>query len=1478
MTIDDLREFIQTFSGSWFDEKIKSECSLRKQMTTLEVQNAKPLEQMDTDDFQENNLHSKSSTKVKQIIDLKKSVTTGTFIANHLSGNEPGETGSQEKLERFLEKFNSSSQSSLEASQCDALVHALKNKLAVIQGPPGCGKTFIGVKIVEMLLSLSPKLEKPILLLTYKNHALDEFLKHTLRFCPIDHMVRIGSRSKEPELEKCNLKYIENIISYEKATHIEIQNTKTEIIDIEWRIEEISVEFQASSYLTQISLVDELSEEQLQSLIVGAGRECVPPIYRLGERNNADHTWMKQLLNDVLQKYDSVKEFLLMALQSGVSNNNEVGIACIEAFDNVFQLWFPGREELQTLKEFQVEFILQIESDEDASKESQNSDDDDSDEDYVKQLLETRMAAGARHGVCWDGLFDPTNTKNRNDILVNIADYPPDMVVSDQIRSVNNLWRLDNVQRLRFLYCILNEKTRSVCQELNDLIEKLKSLKNRIEELEMTDKVEMLSEKKIIGVTITGASINHDLLHRIGPNVVIVEEAAEILEPSLLAALTTSIEHLILIGDHKQLRPQVDTYKLCRNFQLDVSMMERLIESGFPFRSLAKQNRMRPEFSALLRDIYPDLKDNLPMVSKNKPLKCIEKSMFFWCHDDPEKQDRTYTNVKEAERIIALVMYLLCNDVHPSDITVLSAYLGQTKLLRNMIKREKANTPKFFQEGFVQVQTIDMYQGDENQYILISLVRSNEKNKIGFLNKMNRRCVAQSRAKCGMYFVGNHNTLRGAKNSCWLAFIDSMKEQNCVGDKFPLRCTKHETSKYNATDCNTIRKINAEPTLLCKQSCGDPYLYCSKHTCKKPCHPRHDHTICPEIVGDQFPECGHDVNRPCPQNISDLKCRFEEIVNLSCGHEAKKKCSHNILDVICTITVTATFARCRHKTEKLCHVKIETIKCKHPCEEINSCGKHKCKDTCGNSHGHDCCSEKIGYKFPVCGHPSPKKKKCSEDIWWDCKHKVYIKGACGHDIEKKCHQSESEVKCPITPCAKLRKCGHPCRNACGDDCEKGDCEHCQAVYQTKMDEIHKAAKERFYELEEKIRKKEIPLFSRDELCSKGPTAAEYQKVNDQVMKFIQPCHRWFPTITKIEKITNLELEKKFEEAKYRAFGDYIDTKFHGTSNDGLEDIIRNGFSMPKAIPQPPKKRGMYGQGIYFATDSSKSARDIYTKGSQKLLLCQVILGKSMTVEKADNSLNKKTLNANKCDSVYAPRGTDVMNDEFVIFARHQALPKYIIHFSDSKLVPPSPSVHTQQSFTVKKMKASRSVNFRDPFEMYYHFAESHFRRMAAMSKAPLPLQQPTISSIDIVINKDLEGKFEATKQNFKSQGIPDKEILAYHGTEKAKINSILESNLQLSYAKRQAYGKGNYFSEFPSVSLSYGDGLLLCRILPGKEFVDASGSNIPAGYNSKKVLLDVQYASTTGATAATAAAANVSGEMIIIENSDQILPFFVIHR
>ena len=111
----------------------------------------------------------------------------------------------------------------------------------------------------------------------------------------------------------------------------------------------------------------------------------------------------------------------------------------------------------------------------------------------------------------------------------------------------------------------------------NQLISSLEDLLDKKKSLEEERKLEILKEKKIIGMTITGGAANSSLLQKLGPKVVLVEEAAEILEPCLISAISRSTQHLILIGDHKQLRPNVDTHILRLNYNFDVSMMERLI-------------------------------------------------------------------------------------------------------------------------------------------------------------------------------------------------------------------------------------------------------------------------------------------------------------------------------------------------------------------------------------------------------------------------------------------------------------------------------------------------------------------------------------------------------------------------------------------------------------------------------------------------------------------------------------------------------------------------------------------------------------------------------------------------------------------------------------------------------------------------------------------------------------------------------------
>lgn len=97
----------------------------------------------------------------------------------------------------------------LNDDQMHAMKHALTHKLSVIQGPPGCGKTFIGLQIIATLLVNT---DSQVLVVCYTNHALDQFLSGLLRFS--DSMVRIGNQSKNEALDCYNLKQL-----CEKGTH-----------------------------------------------------------------------------------------------------------------------------------------------------------------------------------------------------------------------------------------------------------------------------------------------------------------------------------------------------------------------------------------------------------------------------------------------------------------------------------------------------------------------------------------------------------------------------------------------------------------------------------------------------------------------------------------------------------------------------------------------------------------------------------------------------------------------------------------------------------------------------------------------------------------------------------------------------------------------------------------------------------------------------------------------------------------------------------------------------------------------------------------------------------------------------------------------------------------------------------------------------------------------------------------------------------
>lgn len=128
---------------------------------------------------------------------------------------------------------------------------------------------------------------------------------------------------------------------------------------------------------------------------------------------------------------------------------------------------------------------------------------------------------------------------------------------------------------------------------------------NQIEEyraLQRESNVTCLQKATVIGMTTTYVAKNQKLLEGIKPKVVMLEEAAEVLEAHVLTCLCEQTEHIILIGDHLQLRPKVDQYMLQATsgsgFDLDISLFERMVtQNDLPFATLQTQRRMRPQFS-----------------------------------------------------------------------------------------------------------------------------------------------------------------------------------------------------------------------------------------------------------------------------------------------------------------------------------------------------------------------------------------------------------------------------------------------------------------------------------------------------------------------------------------------------------------------------------------------------------------------------------------------------------------------------------------------------------------------------------------------------------------------------------------------------------------------------------------------------------------------------------------------------------------
>ena len=270
-------------------------------------------------------------------------------------------------------------------------------------------------------------------------------------------------------------------------------------------------------------------------------------------------------------------------------------------------------------------------------------------------------------------------------------------------REFPGVWQMDPAKRLAALKTwksdILEERIWKVYNcglQFNETLTHISALFNEKDR-------QILRKKRIIGCTTTAAAKYVQSIQSASPGVLLVEEAGEILESHILTALGPKTQQLILIGDHKQLRPKAHfdlSIEKGEGYDLNRSLFERLVLKRFPHQVLSQQHRMRPEISSLVRSLtYPGLTD-APSTKSRPHLRGFQDELVFLDHEAPEDELRdvpdwkdgnstsTKQNHFEAMMTLKCVRYLGQQGYGTDQLVVLTPYLGQLRHLVDVLGKE----------------------------------------------------------------------------------------------------------------------------------------------------------------------------------------------------------------------------------------------------------------------------------------------------------------------------------------------------------------------------------------------------------------------------------------------------------------------------------------------------------------------------------------------------------------------------------------------------------------------------------------------------------------------------------------------------------------------------------------------------------------------------------------------------------------------
>lgn len=706
--------------------------------------------------------------------------------------NQPGMSGEElDGLAQYNiaqgppEKSRLMRMTKLDEMQLCSVWSILTDELAIVQGPPGTGKTFTTLEAIKILVNTREAKAAPILVAAQTNHALDQLLK----ICQASgaRILRIGGRSDSEELVQRTPH--ELFKSHRKSSGPPglVQNRKefARLREWEWQgnIEQVRAvvgENFGDRPLDPRALAEAglITQQQYASL---AQRPGMPA----GEHPGDDfRAWLGP-------------DLIPATLSRAPRTQREMGADVPDEHD-----------------------VLHHQQHDESMKDTMEEDDVD---DHI------RIA----------GAFVPLQNKWTGKEPSGWSDWGPR--AEKELRDRADLYKIG--QHFRgAVYRLLQSKMLAVkAERFRALLADNVRICKRLKENKWRGWVKSVLHEDIdiVGCTTTGLSKYRGFLAGLQPTTVVIEEAAETREANITAALYPSVQQLALIGDHQQLAPQTPFPWLAEApFRITLSLFERMIESRVPFVRLDVQRRMAPELRQFLDPFYPDLQDDAVACGvQQRPLVpgMGHRRCWFFDHSWPEHTDEEHSKIndEEAQMVAKFYAYLFRNGLSVQEITVLTFYNGQRKRLARDIHRE---LPELGRAHKAKVCTVDAYQGEENEVVLLSMVRSAQPGQLGFLNDVRRVIVAISRAKRGFFIFGNaDNALYPGPQrrtnhlwaSVWNVFAHGKLVKRELG--LPLVCQVHENETWVKSvedwDCNAGG---------CDQPCGR--VRSCGHACTLNCH------------------------------------------------------------------------------------------------------------------------------------------------------------------------------------------------------------------------------------------------------------------------------------------------------------------------------------------------------------------------------------------------------------------------------------------------------------------------------------------------------------------------------------------------------------------------------------------------------------------------------------------------------------------